>query len=225
MRNASRLQLRNRARFLSYTLGDTSIDDDDLNESANVHYPNVYEELVAAGPPERFAATQSITTTAGLAQVPLSVDFLSLLDVYVIENGIRTNLLPMRTGTLGNYRAPATALNLEIEYIPACPTLDSDGDTLDGVSGFEDLIANLMAKDILMEREGDLGGVMAEIARLRGRIVRNARGYDKGYPKRVTDLDEMKNDWWFLETGGPRRRVYRLRGQNLEIYESLGAYP
>ena len=224
MRSISLGELWARARRLSYSEGDIFVTDEELTDSANVHYPNVYDDLIAAGPPEQFAATYQITSTPGLAQVPLPVDFRALLDVYVVTNGIRTSVLPMRTATRSNFREPTEALSLEIEYIPACPVLENSGDTLDGVSGFEDLIANLMAKDVLLKREGDLSVVMAEIARLSARIKSN-RSYDRGYPKRVTDLDEMNNDWWFFETGGSRRRVYRLRGQDIEIYESLGAYP
>lgn len=225
MRNESRGELKARCRQLSYTVGDSFVTEADLNALADQHTCEVYDRIVDAGPPERYAASVTPTSTAGQAQVPLEVDFRSLLDVYIVTNGIRTNVLPMRTGTRSNYRPPETALSLEIEYIPACPRYEDDGDTFDGVSGWGELIANLMARDVMIGREADPSVVMANIARLEARIQSRARSFDKGYPKRSTDLDEQRNDWWFLESGGPRRRVYRLRGSNIEIFESLGAYP
>ena len=67
---------------------------------------------------------------------------------------------------------------------------------------------------------------MSNIARLDARIAARARNRDKGKPKRIVDLDEMGSGslpWADMQTS--RLACYRLRGDNLELYEPLWVTP
>lgn len=219
-REVSLLQLRTWARQLSDTENDPNITDVELTALANRHLPEVYDRLVDAGTPDYFAATTTLATSPGIASYPLEVDFRNLVNVYVRETGGHLrSLLPMPHNARGSFTAPLAAATLELEYIPVPPTLENDGDTFDGVSGFEELIANLMARDVMAKRESDPSIVMNNIANLEQRITSRARARDKGQPKRIVDTDEdaPTSMYW---GGSSRIACYRLRAGNLEVYES-----
>jgi len=158
---------------------------------------------------------------------PLAVDFRNLVNVFVRETTDERRLLqPMPHAARGLHKAPTGIWTLDVEYIPVAPTLEDDGDTFDGVSGFEELIANLMARDVMTKRESDPSIVMSNIARLEARIVTRARSRDKGAPKRVTDLDDAdRSPYPWGWTTASRLSCYRLRADNLELYETLGWSP
>jgi hypothetical protein len=226
-RNASLGDLRTWARQLSDTESDVNITDAELTALANRHLPEVYDRLVDAGPADYYAASTQITTSSGIIPYPLDVTFRNLTGVYVRESADeRRPLLPMPNVGRGAYKAPTGVWTLDVEFIPVPDVLEDPGDTFDGVSGFEELIANLMARDVMAKRESDPSIVMSNIARLEQRITTRARNRDKGNPKRVSDLDDTNFSpfpWGW--TGNSRLACYRLRAGNLELYEALWTSP
>lgn len=229
-REVSLGDLKARARQLSDTENDPNITDAELTVLANQHRMAVYDRLVDAGPADYYAATTTITTMDGIAEYPLEVNFRNLTGVYVRETGeVRRPLLPMPNGARANYKTPTGEWTIEVEYIPVPTDMDDDGDTVDGVSGFEELIVNLMARDIMVKREADPSIVLASIATMEARITSRARSRDKGQPKRVTDLDELWDRpypfgyaWGYGLGSSSKLSCYRLRGDNLELWESTG---
>lgn len=218
-RTVTLANLRTWARQLSNTESDPNVTDAELTALANRHLTEVYDALVDAGPAEQYAATTTVSVVAGTIAYALAADFRNLLDVYVHESDTqRRPIVPMGNGERGRYQAPTAAVTCTVEYIPAAGTLSADGDTFDGVSGWEELIANLMARDVMVKREADISAVRDAIMRLEARIQKRARSRDKGHPKRVTDTDEQWTPW---AASGSYVSVYRLRGGNLEFYEPL----
>lgn len=219
--------LRTWARQLSDTENDPNVGDAELTALANRHLTEVYDTLVDAGPADYYAATESITTAAGVTTYALPADFRSLLDVYARESATEVrNIPPVGAGERGKYRSPSGVWTLDVEYIPVAPTLVDDGDTFDGVSGWEELIANLMARDTMIKRESDPSAVMANISRLEGRIASRSRQRDKGHPKRIVDTDEQAaRTWPWGYQNNVRVCAYRLRGANIEFYESVWGLP
>ncbi len=226
-RNVSLLELRTWARQLSDTENDPNIDDAELTALANRHVPEVFDRLVDAGPADYFAASTQITTTPDIIPYPLLVDFRNLVSVYVRETpDQRRQLLPMPVNGRGAFKAPTGEWTLDVEYVPVPTILEADGDTFDGVSGFEELIANLMARDVMTKRESDPSIVMSNIARLESRIVSRARSRDKSGGKSVTDMDDIGRRHYPLGWAGTSRLAcYRLRADNLELYEPLWVNP
>ncbi len=219
----SLLEFRTAARQLTDTVGDTNIEDSWLTARANQHITEVWDLIVDAGPPERYAATQTFSESAGTFSLALPADFRNLLDVYLVDGGRRIHVPAMRSGTLANYRSPTSDFTAEVEYIPAPDVLVDDGDSFDGISGWGDLVAQRMARDIAIKRDVDRSGFNEAIALLEARIKSRARSYDKGSPKYVTDLDEAFAADPFYSTR--KLAAYRLRGTNLEIYESALVNP
>ena len=218
-RTVTLLQLRTWARQLSNTESDPNVTDSELTALANRHSTEVYDTLVDAGPPEYYASSTTVSVVSGTIAYALASDFRNLIDVYVHETDTqRRALVPMGEGQRGRYQAPTAAVTCTVEYIAAPGTMSADGDTFDGISGWEELIANLMARDVMIKREADPGAVMSTIGRLEGRVRSKARNRDRGHPKRVTDTDEQWTDW---NPAATSVCVYRLRAGNLEIYEPL----
>lgn len=224
-RTVTLLELRTWARELSDTENDPNITDPELTALANRHLCEVYDVLVDAGPPEYYSESVTVAVSANSTGEPLEADFRNLLDVYVHDSsgsGRKRRLQPMPHGALGRYQPPSAAVTLTVEYVPAAPVLEEDNDTFDGVSGWEELIANFMARDVLTKRKHDPSVVMANIGRLEQRIRSRARNRDKGSPKQITDLDEQQETHWWLITA--KVQVYRLRGGNIEVYEPIAGY-
>lgn len=224
-RNVRLDALRTRARELSDTEGDTFISDSELTALANRYLTEDYDIFVSAGPPDRYASTASLANTTGNRFISLPSDFRSLVDVYIVAGGLRTPIPPMPPGSLANYRDPTTANAIELEYVPVAPSLVADGDTFDGVSGWDELIVLRMALRVCQKRD-DLaraGSLKEDIVDIRQRITREARSYDRGHPKRVTDLDQIN----LMRVYDPTQKLacYRLRGSNLEVYEYAWSAP
>ena len=226
-REVSLGDLREWARQLSDTENDSNITDAELTALVNRHLCEVYDRLVDAGPADYYASTSQITTENGTHAYALHGTFRNLVSVYVRESSDeRRQLFPMPDSARGRFKAPTGEWTVDVEFIPVPTELEEDGDTFDGVSGWEELIANLVARDVMVKRESDPGVVMANIARLEARITARSRSRDKGQPKRVNDLDESANApfpaGWF---GGSRLACYRLRAGNLELYEIQWGLP
>lgn len=226
-REVTLLSLRTWARQLADVESDPNITDSELTALANRHVCEVYDRLVDAGPADYYASTTTVSVTSGTAEYALPADFRSLVAVYVSESSDeRRALSPMGNTARGSYKAPSGSSTVYVEYIPTPTELVDDSDTFDGVSGFEELIANLMARDVMVKRESDPSVVLNTIARLEARITSRSRARDRGHPKRVTDTDdEGVSPFPWGWTGSSRLTCYRLRAGNVELYESLWGLP
>jgi hypothetical protein len=218
--------LRTWVRQLSDTENDDTVTDAELTALANRHYPEVYDLLIEAGPPEFYASSTTVSVTAGTIAYALAADFRALLGVYVHESSDeRRPLMPMPEGARVQFKAPSQSVTVTLEYIPAASTLSSGSDTVDGVSGWEELIVCRMARDVMTKLEKDPSIVMATAASYEQRIKNRSKNRDRGQPRRITDLDEafVTAPWGW--TGASKLGGYRLRAGNIEFYEPLWGYP
>ncbi len=225
-RTVTLASLRTWARELADVEGDPNITDSELTALANRHLTEVYDALVDAGPPDHYAATVTFSTVVGTTAYALPADFRNLVDVYATESDTSVRIVhPMGNGERARHRAPTGAWAVEVEYIPAPPVLVADGDTFDGVSGWEELIANLMARDVMIKREADPSAVMSNVANLQARINSRARSRDRGHPKFITDMDAQRSPLPWATSANCRISAYRLRAGNLELYEPMWGVP
>jgi hypothetical protein len=195
----------------------------ELTALANRHLTEVYDALVNAGPPEYYASSTTVTTVAGTTLYALPADFRTLLDVYSHESDTDLRLIhPVGNWQRGRYVAPTGVWTCTVEYVPTASALVADGDTFDGVSGWEELIANMMARDVMVKREADPSIVINTIDRMQARISTRARSRDRGHPKYTTDADAQAIHFPWGSSTGSRIDAYRLRGDNIELYEPRG---
>lgn len=219
--------MRDWARQLSDTENDDNVTDAELTALVNRHLAEVYDLLVESGPPDYYASSTTVSAVADTIQYALPADFRNLTAVYVHESDDeRRPLPPMPTNGRGRYKAPASSSTVTLEYISAPSTLSSSSDTFDGVSGWEALIVNRVALDIMKKRQADPSVVLADIASLTARITARSKNRDRGAPKRVVDLDEQYTAPWPTGwTGSSTLAAYRLRAGNIELYDMLWCPP
>lgn len=209
-------QIRLRAKRAADMENSTFVSDPEWQDIINAELCEVYDMLVQAGPPDYYSVTQGYTTVAGTLAYALPADFRSATVCYAKENvDQRRPLLEINDYRRAWYRPPQAAYNLELEYVPAPPTLVSDSDTFDGVSGWEELIVAMSARDALMKEESDLTQIEGKIANLKGRI-KTASSQRGAGPQYITDVDSA-NVWLYPSV--VKVRAMRIRGDNIEFYE------
>jgi len=214
--NVTLLELRTRARELADMDNSEFWTNTRINARVNAHAADLYDKLVAAGPPEYYATDATLTTVSGTLASSLPATFRSLVGVYAQE-GSTTKLreiYPIRGGTRLAYDAPQGAYNVTLRYVPAMTALSGDADTLDGVSGWEELIVLLCARDMRIKEDSPVDDLMMAIARMEGRIVANApkRG---GGPRFVRDMDDEEAPYW---ASNPICG-YELRAGSIELFQ------
>lgn len=197
------LGLRTRIRQRTDTEHTTGDDDEfmtdtELNQLINKSYRRLFGLLVKSGL-QSVAETMTTITGTGAALYALPDDFLAVQDVYRVEGSHRPRLgrhnprhrpSPANVGIASTYRTFGTGANAQIELSPrpgsgtyevyyiAIPTaLAADGDTVDGVIGWEEYIVvdcaihvlskiGLPTQDMRLEKAG-LEREIAEEAAMR----------------------------------------------------------
>jgi hypothetical protein len=216
-RNVSRSTIRARATQLANVQNDPSFTVAEVNDGINLHMPAVYDFLVAAGPPDYYAADYTFSVSSGIIPYQLPDDFLSAVNFWVLETDQWYRPLDTFQDRMRQaYRGPAMDCTVIMEYIPICPVFDQDADTFDGVDGWEELIAARVARDILVKREGDVTAVLNIMAAAEKRLRAPATQRKRGGPKYLIDVE--------ADMGWPYRiqlDAYRLRGANVEFYSNL----
>lgn len=221
MRTVSRGEIKERALALADAVNDPNIADAWLDQLYNVHVPAVYEYSIECGEGDLYTATMTpFQTEYGRLTYGLPADFHAITSVFVVEDGQRRPLNPVNDRQRHLYRGPTGARTIEIEYIPSCPRFADDFETFDGVSGWDELVSAKLARDVLIKRGADRTVMLDIIAGVEERIARNARKRDRGGPKYVVDVegyDVIPGVASSFLVG------YRLRGANVELYESIVA--
>lgn len=176
-------------------------------------------ELVDQACENYFVTETSLTTTANSDTVSLPATFYKLVGLDFLDGNIYRRLgahdIQARTryGTLAgqprSYRlqggalrllpTPDAAYTLRLLYIPAAPKLSADGDTFDGINGFESLVVQKALLLCDMREERPLGDRMAIIQKLEDRVRTAVSARDAGEPhwlgRRVDPDDEEPGLW------------------------------
>lgn len=222
-RTVTLAQLRTRARQLANFEGATTfLPDADVTERVNTHLTEEYDLLIQAAPPSYYSSTTTVSITSGTTAYALPADFMSLQCVYLTESsGQVREIMPMRGGERPYYQAPQGSYSASVEYTPTPTALSSDSDTFDGVNGWDELIAALVARDMLIKARESVEQVQLKINELRARI-RTMGNRDRGKPRYLRDADQAdqrvgRRAYYAVGTIG----AYRLRAGNIEFYEPV----
>lgn len=84
---------------------------------------------------------------------------------------------------------PASGQTLRVWYVPRLTPLSADGDTFDGISGWEEYIVVEAAIRCLVKEESDPSAMFARKAALLKRIEEMASNRDEGAPPVVSDVN------------------------------------
>lgn len=201
-------QLRTKARRRADQETTARITDDELNDYLSSAYTELYEYLAKAGL-AYFESTQAITST-GVATVALPADHFQTIGVdYQLDTqrwvelanlqgqernlfnqaGSRSLAYRLVGGSLVFYPTPPTGQVYRHIYVPAPADLTLDAQTVDGVSGWEELIVINAAIRCLAKDESDTAPLERERDQLRARIAAVAEDREQSHTHHVQDVE------------------------------------
>jgi hypothetical protein len=208
------LNMRERVRARADMKNSSFVEDDELTQYINSSYQELYDLLVASFEDYYTATPLSINITSGNS-FDLPVDFYKLRGVdgkldnnnfFTLQpfNFAERNVNRQGLGIINSniwytqYRIVGNKIlitpednatgNYRLWYIPRCPILVSDIDTLDGINGWEEYVVVDAARKCLAKEESDTSGLVQDKEMLRKRIEAMAARRDAGMPKTITDV-------------------------------------
>jgi hypothetical protein len=208
------LNMRERVRARADMKNSSFVEDDELTQYINSSYQELYDLLVASFEDYYTATPLSINITSGNS-FDLPVDFYKLRGVdgkldnnnfFTLQpfNFAERNINRQGVGIINSniwytqYRIVGNKIlitpednatgNYRLWYIPRCPILVSDIDTLDGINGWEEYVVVDAARKCLAKEESDTSGLVQDKEMLRKRIEAMAARRDAGMPKTITDV-------------------------------------
>lgn len=213
-RTATLLELRTR----SYQRGGFESATDrfpaaEVNGLINESIADLYDQILRARGFDSFETASSFTTTAGTSIYTLGAPFYELLAVSIDAGSgavpverFMTKERPWLTsgsdgcgnafmyklvgGNLELLPTPAAVYTVEFRYVPAASLLTVDGDTFDGINGWEEwVVVDVARKMATKERDFELVGVLnADLQRLASRIRELAGARDRASNRRPVDV-------------------------------------
>lgn len=214
-------ELVTRAQQLADMEGSSFISASEWRTYANRHITQLWDMLVDAGPADYYSSDWSFTVQEGVRAYSLPGDFRSLLRILQSTSGSKSKaVLPLRAEERSYASDPAKSFSVTVEYVPTPPVLTADTQVIDGISGWEDLIAAGMAREALTKEESDTSAVQNIIDREAARIESYAAYRDRG-PRFVgyeTRQDEVDRSIWADSDNRSDALRYRLRGGILEFF-------
>jgi hypothetical protein len=198
--NVTREELRNRIRFEADMVNSSRATDADINALINTHLSEFYGRLVEAGPPDYFSTDYAFSSVAGTISYALPSNFRTLVALYFVDGTRKREVYQMREGTIAQYDAPQGNVSLVLRYIAAPPKLTTDTDpvtgTIDGVSGWDELIVQLCARALLRRDRRDTSALDLSVAEKRAEMLSQARARSVAGPRYITDVDAESGGWW-----------------------------
>lgn len=191
-------QLRQRIRKRSDIISTTGHwGDPDINDLINERYKALYDLLVQAYA-NYYATSTTFALTIGVNTYSLPNNFYKVISFDRDNgNGTFTSIFPYleleRNSSLYSSANQIPNANVRIRYIPQAVTLVADGDTIDGVSGWESIIIDECAMIMKDSEETDTSFLERQVERERNRIQAIAAERDVTMPSRITDVSVYDN--------------------------------
>ena len=112
---------------------------------------------------------------------PIPWNSLGVSQVRYHLTGSTLTFIPLPTTQTGNVR---------LWYVPACPLLVADGDTYDGVNGWDEWVVADVARKIKTKEESDTSVIDATLGMLTARVLKMCANRDVDRPPRTVDVSE-----------------------------------
>lgn len=199
-----------------------------LDDVLNSAIAEVWDVLVDRWA-DYYVSRSNLAATAGVETVALPSTFYKLRKVELLWSGtvdtpearyvdvppidLKAAHLPHYGSRAYRYRIagaslylapfPPQAETIRLWFIPYASKLVADGDTFDGVNGYEELVMAIAHRRLLVREELPTGEVDAEVARLTARVRSDADSRDAAEPfyldprgPRRDALDDDEEAWW-----------------------------
>lgn len=206
-----RTQVRERADIENATARHT---DAQLNEIINQSYADLHEELTISTE-DYLLSTSTITTSNGVDTYALPSTFYKLRGLFISLGGFVEQLQPFAIQQLDEYQytggwisgspiayhlagsniifkpTPTGAYTITVYFTPAPARMVADGDTIDGVAGWEEYVVWDAVVRVLVRDERDASIARGEAERLKNRVIRMASQRDYASPSRIINRTRM----------------------------------
>lgn len=207
-------EIRARVRQRVELEADGYFTDAELNEALSFAYTELYGVLVRSGMGYYPETVQSITTDGINSAYALPADHFSTLRVdWEPQANVLERVEEIQLGELEDYVAPPGGIalgyrtvgsNLELlpipaagkvykhRYIPTAAKLTTDGQAVDGVNGWENLLIVETCVEGLMKQGDDPSMFMQERAELRARVALEAEERQGLSTRRIADVRRQR---------------------------------
>jgi hypothetical protein len=191
------------------------ISDIELNRLVNLKIRELYDLLVEARGGDYYATESTIAIVPGTARYPLPADFYQLLSVTLEWAPQRFELLwpvgtmrqrvplqnwvqwserdpkgyKLRASQIEFLPMPTSAVQCRLQHVPAAADLIADGDTFDGINGWEKMCAVGVALEMLAIEKRSNGKLEAAYAEQVTRIETMKSERDAEAAKEVVDVN------------------------------------
>lgn len=199
------LTLRTMARRRADMENSSFVTDAELTEYLNSSIKRLYDLLVMANE-DYYTISDTITTDGTNKEFSLPADFYKIRGIdYTVSGNIRS-MKPFPFNERNEYQNNTTEIRYKLRkdkirfeptpsaqsmtlwYVPAFTNLSADGDTFDGVNGWEELVAIDAAIKCKRKEESDTSELMIERERLHQEIRDVAKNRDQAFPQTVGDV-------------------------------------
>lgn len=173
-------------------------------------------DLLLDARPDYYLAEHAPSTVAGTPTVALAADHYRLRAVQASIGGRYFPVHPVNVGEAWRFEAgtssprgwryrqqgalirlvptPTTVTPMRIYYLPYAPTLTADGDTWDGISGYERLVVLLATRGMFRRERMPTGDVDREIGEEAAKIRTAAADLDAGQPFYLDGMGGRENE-------------------------------
>jgi hypothetical protein len=201
--NVSLLTLRTRVRQRTHYENSTFVTDAELNSWINDSYRELYDWLTATFDAYAVSQTDNVISSANTFALPS--DFYKLLGVDLLISAPdqyqtlpRIQFSDRNTAARGyELRGPnvviypystAAGHTYRLFYVPTPTVLTADGDTLDGIDGFDELIVLDTCLKVVAKSSEDPSLFAAQKQAMLDRVGAMAAGRDAAEPMHTTDV-------------------------------------
>lgn len=219
-RSRTLAEMRSDVRLRADLVGNGFVTDSEINEYVNQSLAELYDRLVGARGMEYYAAEQVITTTSGVERYALPATHYETLYMELEYAGQRYRLgsyslherarlldqaitpaagvpraFRVIAGDLSFLPVPDSTYTIRHMYAPACPRLVADGDSFDGVNGWEEYAIWRAVAYVRGKEDLDVSIAIAYVDRLGKRIDELAAFRAQQTTERITDTSRRGRLW------------------------------
>jgi hypothetical protein len=215
------LQLRTDARLYADQRpggSSTFINDTELNRLINLKAKELFDKLVDARGAAYFATEATIAIVAGTSRYDLPANFFELASVtlewdtryhelmfpigstrmrvtmetpFSIWSRYHKKAYQLRASQLEFLPTPTTDVTCRIQYVPVYTDMSADGDTFDGINGWEKMAAIGVAMEMREIEKRPSSTLAAMYAEQLARIEELKTERDAEAPKQIVDVTKL----------------------------------
>lgn len=223
-------ELRTKARERADMVGSNFVTDSELNGYINASAAELYDMLVDARGLWYYGTEATVATVADTKTSSLAASFYKLIGMEVTLGGVTIPIkrlnwtegtryrnaaggwaggwsngtdirYELAAGSVYWFPTPKAAHTVTYWYVPSHTVMTADGDTFDGVNGWEEYIVVDAAIKMITKEEGDTRTLERAKDDLKARIHKLAEEVDHGYPETIVDVDPefdsgILHDYW-----------------------------